>query len=163
MERGLISEKEIDKHVVRLLEARFELGEMDEHETCEWSKISPSILSCKEHRQLSLDMARQTIVLLKNEEWAAPVLPLSKKQKIAVVGPNADNIPMMWGNYNGTPNTTVTILDGIRAKVGKKNVTYLKGCDLTEDCVINSFLTQCSADGKKGIRGTFWNNTTSLA
>ena len=99
VERGLISEKEIDKHVVRLLEARFELGEMDEHETCEWSKISPSILSCKEHRQLSLDMARQTIVLLKNEEWAAPVLPLSKKQKIAVVGPNADNIPMMWGNY----------------------------------------------------------------
>ena len=160
VERGLISEKEIDKHVVRLLEARFELGEMDEHETCEWSKISPSILSCKEHRQLSLDMARQTIVLLKNEEWAAPVLPLSKKQKIAVVGPNADNIPMMWGNYNGTPNTTVTILDGIRAKVGKKNVTYLKGCDLTEDCVVNSFLTQCSADGKKGIRGTFWNNTT---
>ena len=67
---------------------------------------------------------------------------------------------MMWGNYNGTPNSTVTILDGIRAKVGKKNVTYLKGCDLTEECVVNSFLTQCKADGKKGIRGTFWNNTT---
>ena len=154
--QGLITEKEIDKHVVRLLEARFELGEMDEHEACEWSKISPSILSCKEHRQLALEMARQSIVLLKNEES----LPLSKKQKIAVIGPNADNIPMMWGNYNGTPNTTVTILDGIHAKVGKKNVTYLKGCDLTEDCVVNSFLQQCSADGKKGIRGTFWNNTT---
>ena len=156
VQRGLISEKEIDKHVVRLLEARFELGEMDEHEACEWSKISPSILSCKEHRQLSLDMARQSIVLLKNEE----LLPLSRKQKIAVVGPNADNIPMMWGNYNGTPNSTVTILDGIRAKVGKKNVTYLKGCDLTEECVVNSFLPQCSADGKKGIRGTFWNNVS---
>ena len=88
------------------------------------------------------------------------LLPLSKKQKIAVIGPNADNIPMMWGNYNGTPNSTVTILDGIRAKAGKKNVTYLKGCDLTEECVVNSFLTQCKADGKKGIRGTFWNNTT---
>ncbi|MGM9703439.1 MAG: glycoside hydrolase family 3 N-terminal domain-containing protein, partial [Prevotella sp.] len=156
VERGLISEKEIDKHVVRLLEGRFELGEMDAHEACEWSKISPSILSCKEHRQLSLDMARQSIVLLKNEE----LLPLSRKQKIAVVGPNADNIPMMWGNYNGTPNNTVTILDGIRAKVGKKNVTYLKGCDLTEECVVNSFLPQCSADGKKGIRGTFWNNVS---
>ena len=154
--KGLITEEEIDKHVVRLLEARFELGEMDDHEACEWSKISPSILSCKEHRQLSLDMARQSIVLLKNEE----LLPLSKKHKIAVIGPNADNIPMMWGNYNGTPNSTVTILDGIRAKVGKKNVTYLKGCDLTEECVVNSFLTQCSVDGKKGIRGTFWNNVS---
>ncbi|MCI7016530.1 MAG: glycoside hydrolase family 3 C-terminal domain-containing protein [Prevotella sp.] len=154
--KGLITEEEIDKHVVRLLEGRFELGEMDAHEECEWSKISPSILSCKEHRQLSLEMARQSIVLLKNEE----LLPLSKKQKIAVIGPNADNIPMMWGNYNGTPNSTVTILDGIRAKAGKKNVTYLKGCDLTEECVVNSFLTQCKADGKKGIRGTFWNNTT---
>ena len=156
VDKGLITEKEIDKHVVRLLEARFELGEMDEHDACEWSKISPSILSCKEHRQLSLDMARQTIVLLKNDD----LLPLSKKQKIAVIGPNADNIPMMWGNYNGTPNSTVTILDGIRAKAGKKNVTYLKGCDLTEECVVNSFLSQCKADGKKGIRGTFWNNTT---
>ena len=170
VQRGLISEKEIDKHVVRLLEARFELGEMDDHEACEWSKISPSILSCKEHRQLSLEMARQSIVLLKNEELGIRneelgmrnegLLPLSKKQKIAVIGPNADNIPMMWGNYNGTPNSTVTILDGIRAKVGKKNVTYLKGCDLTEECVVNSFLQQCKADGKKGIRGTFWNNTT---
>ena len=171
--KGLITEEEIDKHVVRLLEGRFELGEMDAHEECEWSKISPSILSCKEHRQLSLEMARQSIVLLKNEELGMRkqrsaaegkanegLLPLSKKQKIAVIGPNADNIPMMWGNYNGTPNSTVTILDGIRAKAGKKNVTYLKGCDLTEECVVNSFLTQCKADGKKGIRGTFWNNTT---
>ena len=174
VQRGLISEKEIDKHVVRLLEARFELGEMDEHEACEWSKISPSILSCKEHRQLSLDMARQSIVLLKNEaplppggglkDTPKPILPLTPptggKGGLAVVGPNADNIPMMWGNYNGTPNSTVTILDGIRAKVGKKNVTYLKGCDLTEECVVNSFLPQCSADGKKGIRGTFWNNVS---
>ena len=65
--KGLITEEEIDKHVVRLLEARFELGEMDEHEACEWSKISPSVLSCKEHRQLSLDMALQTMTLLQNE------------------------------------------------------------------------------------------------
>ena len=154
---GLITEKEIDKHVIRLLEGRFELGEMDDHNDCEWSKIPTSVLSCKEHRQLSLDMARQSMVLLKNEGC---ILPLSKKQKIAVIGPNADNVPMMWGNYNGTPNTTITILDGIRAKAGKKNVTFLKGCDLTEECIVSSFLTQCSANGKKGIRGTFWNNTS---
>lgn len=155
--KGLITEEEIDKHVIRLLEGRFELGEMDDFDACEWSKIPASVLSCKEHRQLSLDMARQSIVLLKNDN---SILPLKKGKKIAVIGPNADNIPMMWGNYNGTPNTTVTILDGIKAKVGKKNVVYMKGCDLTEECVVRSFLPQCSAGGKKGIRGTFWNNTS---
>lgn len=157
VKKGLITEKEIDKHVIRLLEGRFELGEMDDFEACEWSKIPSSVLSCKEHRQLSLDMARQSIVLLQNNN---NILPLKKGKKIAVIGPNADNTPMMWGNYNGTPNTTVTILDGIRAKAGKKNVVYMKGCDLTEECVVKSFLSQCSANGKKGIKGTFWNNTT---
>lgn len=157
VKKGLITEKDIDKHVIRLLEGRFELGEMDDFEACEWSKIPSSVLSCKEHRQLSLDMARQSIVLLQNNN---NILPLKKGKKIAVIGPNADNTPMMWGNYNGTPNTTVTILDGIRAKAGKKNVIYMKGCDLTEECVVRSCLPQCSANGKKGIKGTFWNNTT---
>ena len=157
VQQGLITEEEIDKHVIRLMEGRFELGEMDAPEMCEWSKIPSSVLSSKEHRQLSLDMARQSIVLLQNND---NILPMKKSGKIAVIGPNADNTPMMWGNYNGTPNTTVTILDGIRTKIGKKNVVYLQGCDLTEECVVNSFLTQCTADGKKGIRGTFWNNTT---
>ena len=96
---GLITEEEIDRHVVRLLEARFELGEMDDHDACEWSRIPVSVLSSKEHRELSLDMARQSIVLLQNRN---NILPLSKGEKIAVIGPNADNTPMMWGNYNGT-------------------------------------------------------------
>lgn len=157
VKKGLITEKEIDKHVIRLLEGRFELGEMDDLDACEWSKIPSSVLSCKEHRQLSLDMARQSIVLLQNNN---NILPLQKGKKIAVIGPNADNTPMMWGNYNGTPNTTVTILDGIKAKAGKKDVVYMKGCDLTEECVVKSFLSQCSSNGKKGVKGTFWNNTS---
>ena len=155
--KGLITEEEIDKHVVRLLEGRFELGEMDDFDDCEWSKIPISVLSSKEHQQLSLDMARQSIVLLQNSN---NILPLKKGGKIAVIGPNADNTPMMWGNYNGVPNTTVTILDGIRAKVGKKNIVYLRGCDLTEECIVKSFLSNCMSGGKKGIRGTFWNNTS---
>lgn len=157
VKNGLITEKEIDKHVIRLLEGRFELGEMDDFEACEWSNIPASVLSCKEHRQLSLDMARQCIVLLQNNN---DILPLKKNKKIAVIGPNADNTPMMWGNYNGVPNTTVTILDGIKSKVGRKNVIYMKGCDLTEECVVRSFLPQCSSGGKKGVKGTFWNNTS---
>ena len=89
--RGLIKESEVDKHVIRLLEGRFDLGEMDDPSMVEWSKIPASVLECKEHVDLSLDMARQIMTLLKNDN----VLPLSKNDKIAVIGPNADNQPMM--------------------------------------------------------------------
>ncbi len=154
--RGLISEAEVDKHVVRLLEGRFDLGEMDDPSLVEWSKVPYSKMSCKEHRQISLDMARQSIVLLQNK---GDVLPLQKnKSKLAVVGPNANDAPLMWGNYNGTPNQTVTILDGIRQK--QKAITYLPGCDLTDDKVLDCLMASCCAmDGKKGVKGTFWNNT----
>ena len=115
--RGFISEAEVDKHVIRLLEGRFDLGEMDDPALVEWSRIPYSVMSSKEHAKVALDMARQTIVLLQNKN---DVLPLQKKAgKIAVIGPNADNAPMMWGNYNGMPNHTVTILDGIKAKQKK--------------------------------------------
>ena len=155
--RGLITEAEVDKHVTRLLEGRFDLGEMDDPSLVEWSKIPYSAMSTKASAQVALDMARQTIVLLQNKN---NILPLQKgKEKIAVIGPNADNVPMMWGNYNGTPNHTVTILDGIKAK--QKQLLYIPGCDLTYDKVMESHLaTECVApDGKKGLKGTFWNNT----
>ena len=156
VKRGLISEAEIDKHVIRLLEGRFDLGEMDDPSLVEWSKIPYSAMDSKQHRQIALDMARQTIVLLQNK---GNILPLKKNaEKIAVIGPNADDAPMMWGNYNGMPNHTVTILDGIKAK--QKKLVYQKGCDLTYDQIFDClFPTQCAADGKKGLKGTFWNNT----
>ena len=161
--RGLITEAEVDKHVIRLLEGRFDLGEMDDPSLVEWSKIPYSAMSTKESAKVSLDMARQSIVLLQNlpnpSRGGAPILPLNKKERIAVIGPNADNEPMMWGNYNGTPNKTVTILDGIKAK--QKKVVYFPGCDLTYDKVMECHLaTECTApDGKKGLKGTFWTNT----
>ena len=161
--RGLITEAEVDKHVIRLLEGRFDLGEMDDPSLVEWSKIPYSAMSTKESAKVSLDMARQSIVLLQNlpnpSQGGAPILPLNKKERIAVIGPNADNEPMMWGNYNGTPNKTVTILDGIKAK--QKKVVYFPGCDLTYDKVMECHLaTECTTpDGKKGLKGTFWTNT----
>ena len=170
--RGLISEEEVDKHVIRLLEGRFDLGEMDDPSLVEWSKIPYSAMSTKESAKISLDMARQSIVLLKNSLPLAPSkgkgnseavkrpLPLERGgERLAVIGPNADNEPMMWGNYNGTPNKTVTILDGIKAK--QKKVVYFPGCDLTYDKVMECHLaTECTApDGKKGLKGTFWTNT----
>jgi beta-glucosidase len=155
VKRGFMTEAEVDKHVIRLLEGRFDLGEMDDPSLVEWSKIPYSAMSTKESANLSLDMARQSIVLLKNSD---SVLPLKKNsEKIAVIGPNADNTPMMWGNYNGQPNHTITILDGIKAK--QKKLFYAPGCDLTYDKVLESLLgSLCSFEGKKGIKGTFWNN-----
>ena len=155
VQRGFITEAEVDKHVIRLLEGRFDLGEMDDPSLVEWSKIPYSAMSTKASANISLDMARQTIVLLQNK---GGILPLSKnKEKIAVIGPNADNMPMMWGNYNGQPNHTVTILDGIKAK--QKKITYIPGCDLTYDKVMECLMaSQCSFEGKKGMKGTFWNN-----
>ena len=168
--RGLITEAEVDKHVIRLLEGRFDLGEMDDPSLVEWSRIPYSVMSSKEHAKVSLDMARQSIVLLKNNG----VLPLessklkAQSSKIAVIGPNADNAPMMWGNYNGMPNHTVTILDGICKKLNIKTsnlkpqnskLFYAPGCDLTYDKVMDCLMgSQCSFNGKKGLRGTFWNN-----
>ena len=157
VKRGFMTEAEVDKHVIRLLEGRFDLGEMDDPSLVEWSKIPYSAMSTKASANLSLDMARQTIVLLKN---SGSVLPLKKNaEKIAVIGPNADNTPMMWGNYNGQPNHTITILDGIKAK--QKKLFYTPGCDLTYDKVLESLLgSQCSFEGRKGMKGTFWNNRT---
>ena len=171
--RGLITEQEVDKHVIRLLEGRFDLGEMDDPSLVEWSKIPYSAMSTKASAQLALDMARQSIVLLKNgslplspskgkgnSETAKLPLPLERGgERLAVIGPNADNEPMMWGNYNGTPNKTVTILNGIKAK--QKKIFYAPGCDLTYDKVMECHMaTECTApDGKKGLKGTFWTNT----
>ena len=155
---GLITEAEIDRHVIRLLEGRFDLGEMDEPALNPWSQIPASVLNCDAHRQLALDMARQSIVLLQNTD---NILPLPKDGgKIAVIGPNAADEPLLWGNYNGTPNHTVSILDGIQEMVGKERVFYTKGCDLVDDRVVTSLLSCCAMDGKSGIRGTFWNNPT---
>ena len=127
--RGFITEAEVDRHVLRLLEGRFDLGEMDDPSLVEWAQIPYSAMSTEESAQKSLAMARQTLVLLQNK---GGILPLkAEKERIAVIGPNADNSKMMWGNYNGTPNHTVTILEGIRGR--QKNMTYLKGCDHVGD------------------------------
>ncbi len=167
--RGLMTEAEVDKHVLRLLEGRFDLGEMDDPSLVEWAKIPYSAMSSKESAQKSLEMARQSIVLLQNKN---NVLPLKAgKERIAVIGPNADNQPMMWGNYNGTPNHTISILDGICDKLRIKKdklrmdgkggkLLYLPGCDFVDDKVKEELLSSaCQMAGRKGLRGTFWNNT----
>jgi beta-glucosidase len=153
--KGLITEKEINKHLLRVLMGRFDLGEMDEDALVSWSKIPMSVVNNDEHKKLALDMARESMTLLQNKN---NILPLTRSEKIAVVGPNANDKPMLWGNYNGTPVRTITVLDGIASKFSSNKVVYEKGCDLVEDKVTESYFSQCSIDGKKGFKATYWNN-----
>jgi beta-glucosidase len=156
VERRLLKEEDIDKSLMRILIGRFDLGEMDPDEIVPWAQIPASVLNNEEHRQLALDMARETMTLLQNKN---NVLPLSKSTgKIAVIGPNANDEPMLWGNYNGTPNQTVSILEGMKTKLPPESIFYDKGCDLVEDKVTQSYFEKCSFEGKSGFKGTYWNN-----
>jgi beta-glucosidase len=156
VKRGLINESEVDKHLMRLLEGRFDVGEMDNDSLVRWTKIPLSVVNSPGHQNLALEMARQSITLLQNK---GNVLPLSKSiKKIAVIGPNADNKEMMWGNYNGTPDNTITILDGIRSVLSTKKVFYTSGCDMVDTMVTENAFGQCSIDGKTGLKATYWNN-----
>jgi beta-glucosidase len=153
--KGLITEKEINNHLLKVLVGRFDLGEMDDDDLVLWSKIPMSIVNNDEHRKLALDMALKSMTLLQKKN---NILPLTKSKKIAVVGPNANDKPMLWGNYNGTPVRTITILDGIASKLSADKVIYEKGCDLVEDKVTESYFSQCSIEGKKGFKVSYWNN-----
>lgn len=124
---SLILESEIDTSLHRLLKARFELGEMDPQRKVKWSRIPSDRLACDEHRELALEMARKSMTLLQNNN---SVLPLRKDARYAVVGPNAADSVVLWGNYNGNPRKTITVLEGIQEKVGVENVVYSSGCDI---------------------------------
>jgi len=153
--KGLLKESDINKSILRLLRGRFDLGEMDDNNIVPWSKIPMSVVNSDEHKKLALDMARETMTLLQNKNNA---LPLNKNIKIAVLGPNADEKRVLWGNYNGTPNQTSTILDGIKTKLPAAKIFYDKACEVVDDKIVETLIGNCSIDGKPGIKATYWNN-----
>ncbi|MBN2092630.1 glycoside hydrolase family 3 C-terminal domain-containing protein [candidate division KSB1 bacterium] len=156
VKRGLLTEDDIDTHLMRVLIGRFDLGEMDDDALVPWSKIPMSVVNNEEHRKLALEMARESMTLLQNKK---NILPLNKSiKKIAVIGPNADDEPVLWGNYNGKPIRTITILDGIKSKLSENKIIYDKACDLVEDKVTESYISKCSIDDKTGFKATYWNN-----
>jgi len=136
VERGLITEAEIDVAVTRLFDIRFKLGMFDPPEMVPYAQIPYEVSDCEVHHQLALKMARESIVLLKNAKTndmdASSLLPLSKDLKsIAVIGPNADSREVAVGNYFGTPSKWVSALAGIRAAVSADTkVFYSEGCDI---------------------------------
>ena len=126
---GLLPKEDIDRAVKRLFTARIKLGMFDPPESLPYSNITSADNDNEPHRQLALQAARETMVLLKNSD---NLLPLGKKYKtIAVVGPNADSVDPLLGNYNGTPSHPVTVLAGLRQRFGDANVVYAQGSSLT--------------------------------
>ncbi len=132
VEQNILSENTIDKSVRRLFMARFKLGMFDPPEVVQYQQIPFEINDCEEHRQLALKTAKESIVLLKNED---NLLPLKKDlNSIAVIGPNADDLSVLLGNYNSIPSRHTTFLQGIKQKVSyKTKVSYVKGCDVIKE------------------------------
>jgi beta-glucosidase len=128
--QGLITEAQIDVSVRRLMLARMQLGMFDPPAQVKWTQIPYSVNQSPEHDRLALKAARSSIVLLKNDR----VLPLSLDVKtIAVIGPTADEVIALLGNYYGTPTAPVTVLQGIRGAVSPQTkVLYSRGADLVE-------------------------------
>ena len=121
--RGLLDEKDLDRNLIRLFAARYRLGEMDDVSL--WDHLPASIVEGKEHLALSRKMAQETMVLLQNKDG---ILPLAADARIALVGPNADDKEMQWGNYNAIPNRTVTLYDALKERI--PGIKYVRGCGL---------------------------------
>lgn len=130
VKQGLITEAEIDKSLTRLMLTRFQLGMFDSADKVSWARIPYSVNQAPAHDAVAHRAAQKSLVLLKNNQ----LLPLSNNiKKIAVVGPTADEIMSLLGNYYGTPANPVTILQGIKAGAPTgTQVTYARGVDLVE-------------------------------
>ena len=165
LEKGLIQESTLDFHLRRTLYGRFELGMFDPAEMLPWANLTPDVISSEANNNLAIQAARESMVLLENKklqdgqgEWKA-VLPLSKNLKnIAVVGPNADDIELLNGNYGGTPTKEHkhSLLEGIQAAVPGANVFYRKACELADGETTIHHLQEFN-DGK-GVFVEFYNN-----
>jgi beta-glucosidase len=156
----LLAESEIDLALRRLFTARFKLGMFDPPSMVKYAQIPYSVNESPAHRQLALETARKSIVLLKNE---AHTLPLSKSLKtVAVIGPDADDAEILLGNYNGDPTEPVTPLAGIRKKLGASRVLYARGSDLAAnlpafDTIPSSALfTSNGSDRRNGLTGEYF-------
>ncbi|MDA3822707.1 MAG: glycoside hydrolase family 3 C-terminal domain-containing protein, partial [Bacteroidales bacterium] len=163
--QGLIAEVDIDVAVKRLMTARMKLGLFDPAEDVPWSDLSAELVACSKHSRVALNTARKSMVLLKNENNA---LPLSKELgKIAVIGPNAKDIEVMCGNYNGTPFEPVTPLQGIFNKMdGNMQVKYARGCAHAEglpflEVIPSDFLFTDETLKEHGVNASYFNNKTA--
>jgi beta-glucosidase len=167
LHKGIIKEDVLDEHLRKTLMGRFELGMFDPAEMLPWANLGPEVISSEKNDAMATQAARESMVLLENKnlpnpsEGGAlkPVLPLSKSIKtLAVLGPNADDVNMLNGNYGGTPTEAHqhSLLSGIKAAVPGAKIIYNKACELNDEYATIHHLQDFN-DGK-GVKVEFWNN-----
>jgi beta-glucosidase len=153
VKQGLLTEKDLDVSLKRLFTARFRLGLFDPPAMVPYAQTPESEIDSAAHRTLALQAARESIVLLKNDG----VLPLSDSiKKIAVVGPLAESVRVLHGNYSGTASHATTALDGIRKQFASAQVTYTPGMNFLrpEELIPASVLS--TQEGKPGLTGEYF-------
>ena len=155
VKQGLISEGELDRAVKRLFTARFRLGMFDPPQSYAYGRIPFSEVGSAAHRQMALRAAREAIVLLKNDNG---FLPLSTDTgTIAVIGPTAELVQSLQGNYNGTPPDPVSPVSGIERRFKSSKVLYAQGATLAEGLAAPIAHTALrTSDGKEGLTGEYF-------
>lgn len=158
---GLLAEADIDRALRRLFTARFRMGMFDPRSQVPFSRITPAENDTEAHRQLALRTARESVVLLKNKDH---FLPLKQApQSIAVIGPNADDLDALEGNYNGTPSKPVTILAGLRNRFAQSKVTFVAGTGLVgpiTTAIPASALCVDASCSQHGLKADYFPNMT---
>ena len=156
LHKGIIKENVLDQHLRKTLMGRFELGMFDPAEMLPWANLGPEVISSEKNDAMATQAARESMVLLENKNNA---LPLSKTIKtLAVLGPNADDVNMLNGNYGGTPTEAHqhSLLSGIKAAVPGAKIIYNKACELNDEYTTIHHLQDFN-DGK-GVKVEFYNN-----
>lgn len=160
VERNLITEQEIDQSVMKLFRARFKLGMFDADDIVPYAKLPMSVVDSDRNRQIALEAAHKSVVLLKNDG----ILPLKKSiKKIAVIGPTANDEETLWGNYCGYNKNGVTVLQGIRNKIPEADIRYEVGCELSENFpqiapIPADYLFTDVTGKQNGVRSAYYNN-----
>jgi len=155
----LLSNDDIDRAVKRLFEARFRLGMFDPPDRVPWSKLSIADNDTPAHRQLALEAAHKSMVLLKNERNTLPLK--SSAKTIAVIGPNADSLSVLLGNYNGNPSSYTTILEGIRKRFRGAKILTAMGAQVTETSAVvlpSEYLRTGGTNSQPGLNAEYFAN-----
>lgn len=155
IDRGLMTEADLDRALIRVLAARFSVGEFDAAGSVKWKSVSQSVLNCDKHQQLALQAAREAIVLLKNDN---NFLPLDPSKTVAIIGPQGNTVTL--GGYSGSPTALSTILDGVSSKLGytiNDGTVQFENCNEQSVATGNKRLTH-EANGSAGNLGYIFNN-----
>jgi beta-glucosidase len=156
VKQGLLTEKDLDVPLIRLFTARIRLGLLDPPETVPYAQTPESEIDSAPHREVALKIARESIVLLKNDG----ILPFGQKiKKIAVVGPLAESVRVLHGNYAGTASHAVTAIEGIKKQFPGAEVSFVPGMNFLREAPVVPTSVLTTEDGQAGLKGEYFTGT----